>query len=153
MSKQQNPLDRQNISKHTEPSEQPPSDQPRSAIPSSKDDEEIVSRRHNGWSCPPHWQQLVGWLVLIIFGFFHITTIVPGIPTLPAQIVAYVVCLFCSLYCIFIYMIQLEYNWLEFLLVWVINLDFWSLCCSNCRTSDHFHNDWSSGWFSSCKRR
>ena len=93
--------DRQNGAIHTNQSEHLSSQQPNSEVPVDQQDEEIFHSRRNGWSCPPHWQQLVGWLVLIILGFFHFTTIVPGIPTLPAQIVGYVVCDFPRV-CIFV---------------------------------------------------
>ena len=84
--------DRQNGAVHTNQSERFTSQQPNSGARADQQDEEIFQSRRNGWSCPPHWQQLIGWLVLIILGFFHFTTIVPGIPTLPAQIVGYAVC-------------------------------------------------------------
>lgn len=84
-------MDRQNHDVITRHNEHSSLQHPNPGQITDKQEEEIFHSRRNGWSCPPHWQQLVGWLVLIVLGFFHFTTIVPGIPTLPAQIVAYVV--------------------------------------------------------------
>ncbi|XP_074644803.1 uncharacterized protein LOC141901460 isoform X2 [Tubulanus polymorphus] len=46
--------------------------------------------RTNGWSCPPHPLQFVGWIFFIFFGLIYFTTLVPGVASYGWQIALHV---------------------------------------------------------------